>query len=287
VENTAGTHRPARSGRGQDSASVLLRWSGIALSFTALASALLFGLYILAFYASAAAQGDLARWNALLPRLYEPGTPLATAGIGLHFAAGGMVLVLGGLQLVAALRTRAPAVHRWVGRVYVSAALLAGLGGLVFIAAKGTVGGWPMDLGFSLYGVLTVLAAAQTWRHAWARRLDAHRAWALRLFALAIGSWLFRMEYGFWKVLADGAGHTRDFRGPFDVVMAFFFFIPNLLVVEAFLRAQRRAAPAGLKLLAAGVLAAATGLVLLGSYYFTKRYWGPAILQWLQAVAAA
>ena len=30
---------------------------------------------------------------------------------------------------------------------------------------------------------------------------------------------------------------------------------------------------------AAGVFAAATGFLLLGTYYFTKLYWGPAILQ--------
>lgn len=276
-----GLEGTVRGPQPRDAASALLRWSGMALSVTSLASALLFGLYILAFYASAASQGDLARWNRLLPRLYEPDTPVATAGMGLHFAAGGVVLVLAGLQLIAGLRNRYPAVHRWIGRVYVATALGAGVGGLVFIAAKGTVGGWPMDLGFSLYGVLTVVAAVQTFRHAWARRLDAHRAWALRLFALAIGSWLFRMEYGFWRLLTGGAGHTKDFSGPFDVVMAFFFFVPNLLVVEAFLRARRAAAPVGLKLLAAGVLTGATGFVLLGSYFFTKRYWGPAILNWV------
>jgi hypothetical protein len=258
-----------------------LRWSAIALSLTSLASALLFGLYILAFYAAAAAQGRMERWNTLLPRLYEADTPVATLGMGLHFAAGGVILVLGGVQLLAGLRARYPAVHRWTGRVYVGASLLAGVGGLVFIALKGTVGGWPMDLGFGLYGALTVLAAVQTWRHARARRLDAHRAWALRLFALAIGSWLFRMENGFWRMLTGGIGHTKDFSGPFDVVMAFFFYVPNLLVVEAWLRAQRLQAPAWLRALAALLLTGATGFVALGTYYFTRRYWGPAILQWV------
>jgi hypothetical protein len=33
-----------------------------------------------------------------------------------------------------------------------------------------------------------------------------------------------------------------------------------------------------LRLAAAGALAAATGFLLLGTYYFTKIYWGPAIL---------
>jgi hypothetical protein len=169
-------------------------------------SAMLFGLYILAFYAGALAQGEMARWNDVLPRLYDPETPVATADIGLHFAAGGIILVLGCIQLIGAVRARYPALHRWIGRVYVTAALVAGLGGLAFIAARGAIGGRVMNPGFSLYGALTVLVAAQTLRHARARRLEAQRPGALRLFALAIGSWLYRMDYGLHRVLL-GSGH--------------------------------------------------------------------------------
>jgi hypothetical protein len=259
--------------------AALLRWASITLVATVWVSATLFGLYILAFYAGAVAEGDMARWNEVLPRLYEPSTPVSTAGIALHFAAGGIILVLGCVQLLGAVRLRLPALHRWLGRVYVTAALLAGVGGLTFIVTKGTVGGMVMDIGFGLYGILTVLAAVQTFRHAWARRMDLHRAWALRLFALAIGSWLYRMDYGFWLLLANGAGHTEHFHGPFDRVMAFFFYLPNLLVAEAFIRARRITTSTALRLVAAGVLAAATGFLLLGTYFFTVYLWGLAILR--------
>jgi len=263
---------------GRSLSAAVLRWSARALVATVWISATLFGLYILAFYAGALAEGEMEAWNRVLPRLYESDTPAATAGIGLHFAAGGIILALGCIQLIGAVRDRFPAVHRWTGRVYVTASLLAGVGGLTFILAKGTIGGAAMDAGFGLYGVLTVLAAAQTIRHARAGRMEAHRAWALRLFALAIGSWLYRMDYGFWLLLTDGAGHAQDFTGPFDRVMAFWFYLPNLLVVEAFVRGRRVTARPAVRLAAAGVLAAATGFLLLGTYYFTKFYWGPAIL---------
>jgi len=242
-------------------------------------SATLFGLYILAFYAGAIATGTPEEWNDALPRLYEPATPTATAGITLHFAAGGIILVLGCIQLISAVRTRFPALHRWLGRVYVAASFAAGVGGLAFILSKGTIGGMPMNVGFAIYGVLMVVAAVETYRHARARRLEAHRAWAIRLFALAIGSWLYRMDYGFWLLLADGAGHTKDFQGPFDAVMDFFFYIPNLLVAEAFIRARRMTASPMLKVLASAALLGAAGFLILGTYYFTKIYWGPAILR--------
>ena len=86
------------------------------------------------------------------------------------------------------------------------------------------------------------------------------------------------MDYGFWMLLADGVGTTRDFRGPFDRVMVFLFYVPNLLIVEALIRAPgARLSPAMRTALSAAYVIA-TGFLLLGTYYFTKFYWGPAIL---------
>ena len=194
---------------------------------------------------------------------------------------GGIILVLVSIQLLDSVRGRFPALHRWIGRLYVISCLFAAVGGLAFIIAKGTIGGVVMDIGFSLYGILMFIAAIQTYRHAVAGNLDLHRVWALRLYALAIGSWLYRMDYGFWVLLTDGLGHTRSFNGPFDNVMAFFFYIPNLLVVEAFVRANQFKASPVLRLSASFVLLFATGFLLLGTYYFTLYYWGPAIVNWV------
>ena len=244
-------------------------------------SALLFGLYILTFYAAASYDGDLARWNEGLPGLYLPDEKPATIGIGVHFAAGGVILILGCIQLLGSVRRRFPQLHRWIGRLYIGASILAATGGLLFIAINGTIGGTVMNVGFSLYGILMLAAALETLRHARARRLDEHRAWALRLYALAIGSWLYRMDYGFWFVFADGIGHTSDFRGPFDRFMAFFFFVPNLLVVEAYLRAPNILRSPLARTAAALVLLLATGFLVTGTYYFTLHEWGPVILEWL------
>jgi hypothetical protein len=241
-------------------------------------SSALFGLYILAFYGRTALTGLPAQWNTVLPGLYGSGTPMANGGIGLHFAAGGLILVLGCIQLLPGLRARWPALHRWVGRSYVLAALAAGVGGLAFIVAKGTVGGAVMDVGFGLYGVLMIVSATQAWRYGYARRIETHRAWALRLFALAIGSWLYRMDYGIWLLLAHGAGHTEAFSGPFDHVMVFFFYLPNLLVVELYLRAWQTGIAPVARWAASAVMLAAALLLGVGTYFFTLHYWGPGML---------
>ena len=262
--------------------ATVFRWTRILLMTTVWVSAGLFGLYILAFYAAALYQGNLERWNEILPGLYNKDTQKATMGIGLHFAMGGIILILGSIQLIDAIRIKYLTFHRWVGRIYVVASILVSVGGITFIVVKGTIGGTVMNIGFGLYGILMLVAAVQTYRYAVAKNLNTHRAWALRLYALAIGSWLYRMDYGFWFLLADKAGHNNTFSGPFDYVMTFFFYIPNLVVAEIFIRSQgNRKTPAWLNIIFTAVLLAMAGFLLLGTYYFTKFYWGPAIVGWL------
>jgi Predicted membrane protein (DUF2306) len=266
------------AGPGPASGGGLLGAAKVVLAAVVWVSAGLFALYILARYIGAIGDGQLGAWNRDLPLLYEQHRPFATTGMGIHFLGGTILLLLGPLQFVQTIRDRAPAVHRWIGRIYVTAALLAGLGGLAFIALKGTVGGKPMDIGFALYGALTTLAAVATPVYAWRRQFAEHRAWAIRLFALAIGSWLFRMDYGLWLQLTHRLGHTANFDGPFDVVMDYFFFIPNLIVAEIVIRAPKSPAPMALRTIAVAGLTITAVMVVFSTYYFTRFHWGQDIM---------
>lgn len=268
----------AEAGRSvvRTSGSAALASAGVALVAASWLSGILFAGYIVVFYLGAPRLGAMERWNRTLPRLYEAGHQSATFAIGAHFAAGALLLLLGPIQLIRPLRERFRAVHRWTGRVYVLAAGLAGLGGLDFILSKGTVGGPVMSLGFGLYGALMVLAATQTWRFGAMRATERHRAWGIRLVALVVGSWLYRMEYGFWMPLTNGLGTNAAFTGPFDRVMVFFFYLPNVLLAELFVRERRAGSVTG-RWLAAGVLALATVVTLLGTWFFAFDYWLPGI----------
>lgn len=256
----------------------LMNFTRKALVVTVWSSAFLFGLYILAFYFMALFGGDMNNWNKVLPGLYDPQKSTATVGIGIHFAAGGIILILGCIQLIGSFRKKYPAAHRWIGRVYIAASLLAGLGGLVFIFIQGTVGGTVMNIGFSLYGILMIICATETIRHAMAKRFELHRAWAIRLFALAIGSWLYRMDYGFWFLLANGYGHTDQFNGGFDYFMDFFFYLPNLAIAEIYIGRQKILKTPAARIVASIGLLLATGFLFLGTFFFTTHLWGPAIL---------
>jgi hypothetical protein len=249
-----------------------------ALFLTAWISAFIFGVYIVVFYGGALFAGSMQDWNQVLPRLYEAASRPATFAIGAHFFAGAVVLLLGPLQFLPGLRAGAPAVHRAIGRVYAVAALGAGIGGLAYLLLKGAVGGLAMNAGFGLYGALIVLSTVNTVRHARARRFDLHRAWATRLFALGIGSWLYRMDYGIWLKLVGGIGHAKTFDGPFDFFMDFFFYVPNLIVAEMLIRVRQ----SGGRMPGAGMLRVAlivaTCMLVISTALFTRSYWGPHIV---------
>jgi hypothetical protein len=263
--------------------SPALRWSGIGLGAATWVSAAFFGMYTLAFYFGAIPYGRMEQWNIFVPGLYDKRNPAAWLAIGAHFATGAIILLLGPVQLIGGLRRRWPSVHRWLGRVYVFTALMAGLGGLGFIVSKGTIGGAAMNIGFGMYGALMVLAAVKTYQNARNRSWEQHRAWAIRLFALAIGSWLYRMDYGFWLNIAAPApiGHLANYRGPFDVTMSFLFYLPNLAVAELFLRVGRISSQPVLRISALIVLNVASLLLIVGTYNIVHDYWGPAIIRFL------
>ncbi len=192
--------------------------------------------YIVIYYGGMALRGEWESWNLVLHNLHRPGELPANLGIGLHLAAGAIITLVGPLQLLPGLRARAPAVHRVLGRIYIGSALIAGLGGTLFILLRGTLGGPVMSAGFGIYGVLTFGAALLALQHARRREIEAHRRWALRLFALGLSSWLYRLEYSLWALFMDMSAHTQNFDGPLDLVMDFFFYVPTLAVTEVVLR---------------------------------------------------
>ena len=86
-----------------------------------------------------------------------------------------------------------------------------------------------------------MLCAVMAFVHARAKRFDRHRAWAIRLFAMVLGSWVFDLEIRAWKDLTGGLGMgAGDTSGPFDYAILYLFFVPNLLVAECFIRNLHR-----------------------------------------------
>lgn len=225
-------------------------------------SMLMFAVYIYQRYLATLVVGNFEAWGAWLS---APNSPIARSGMGLHFIGGSTLLILGNIQLLPGIRRRYPAVHRWLGRVYAGISMVTASGGLIFIILHGCVGGITMNIGFAIYGLLMFYMAVQTAQHARARRFDKHREWAIRLYSLAIASWLYRIEFTPWLV-TSAPGHLSTYRGWFDKMMDFGFYIPNLILVEYILRVQRRESKFEMRGTFAGIFVFISMFLLYAAY---------------------
>lgn len=141
-----------------------------------------------------------------------------------HIAAGGLALLIGWSQFRTGLRQRYVVVHRWIGRVYVFAVLLSGSAALG-ISPHATAG--PIaSFGF---GALAVLWLFTTWRAYTSirhRRIEAHRRWMVRSYALTFAAVTLRL----WLPLMN-FGLGLEFNTAYRIV-AWLCWVPNLLLAE-------------------------------------------------------
>ena len=239
----------------------LLGGIGRLFGIAALAGLGMFGGYI-ALRASGATFKNFGQWQALVAGLPMPAVSdwIANIGIGLHFVMGTVLVLAWPIVLSARIRSRHRAVHRWTGRVYVAAGFLAGAGGMSFILTRGAESR-AASIAFGIWGAVMMLSSVMAYICARAGRFDRHRAWAIRLFAMVLGSWLFDIEIRAWTDLAGGIGMNADgTSGPADLAMLYMFFVPNLLVAEFFIRNMHRrlVLPGHLKWPAVAALGAAS-----------------------------
>ncbi len=182
----------------------------------------------------------------------------------LHIACGIAALVAGPFQFVASLRASYPALHRATGYIYLGAVLLGGCAGLRLspdtaqFAADGLndnnvfelIGMAPAAFGFAptttyepsqfLLVVLAFAALSVTWIvtssaalvRARQRRFAAHRAWMMRSYSLTFAAVTVRlMAVPLFFVTQQPV---------VAVTLAFWSWIPNLMVAEWLVRRQRR-----------------------------------------------
>lgn len=236
----------------------------------AAAGQLLFVGYLLLLYGRGAFRGDWTVLNKVMPHGYVHGDVMGNLVIALHILLA-VVITLGGLvQLVPQVRTRAPAFHRWNGRVYLTCVCATCVAGLYMVWVRGgSPGDFSQSLGITFDAVLVLVCAGMAVRHAIARRITLHRQWALRLFMAASGVWFFRVGLMFWILINHGpvGFDPKTFSGPF---LTFFSFADTLLplaVLELYLRARERGrAPQRMAVAATiGVFTVATAIGIFGA----------------------
>ena len=106
------------------------------------------GLYAVAFQARMT--GD-PTFHARFDEMFVAST--------MHVIGGAVVLLVGALQFWKSLRTGYPHVHRWLGRLYLSFAIIGGIGGLIL--SPYSDGGLVAHYGFGLLAVVYLFSATQ------------------------------------------------------------------------------------------------------------------------------
>jgi hypothetical protein len=237
---------------------------------------LLFALYITVLYGGGAVRADITVLDAVMPKGYEPGDSVGNTTIIVHLALALFIMLAGSMQLVPQIRRHAPWLHRLTGRSYITAALLASIGGLYLVWVRGTVGDNAQHVGSTLNATLIVLFGVLAWRSARARNFGAHRKWALRLFLVASGVWFFRVGLMLTLlVFRRPVGFDpKSFTGPFLTFLTFAESLLPLLVLEGYLWAQERATGRG-RIVIAVTLGLLTCAMAVGVFGAMMGMWLP------------
>jgi hypothetical protein len=160
------------------------------------------------------------------------GNSFVSPWLVVHATAAATALLLGPFQFWAGLRARMPVLHRWNGRVYVSACVVGGLTG--FILALGASTGPVSTLGFGSLAIAWLGSTILAWRLAVARHFVDHRQWMIRSFALTLAAVTLRLYVPMSLLLPISLETAYQ-------AISFLCWVPNLIVAELYLRRRTHA----------------------------------------------
>jgi uncharacterized membrane protein len=186
---------------------------------------------------------DLSGSGEPLAANYVERSEVIRSAFYLHIGFGGLALLLSPFQFATRLRTRAPRVHRAIGRTILVSIAIAGVGGLIL--APHNLAGPVGTVGFGLLAVLWVTFAATAFRAIRRGDVDTHRRWMIRTFALTYAAVTLRLWlFGLMVIQTDLAG--VDPQTAFErayLIVPFLAWVPNLLVAERYLSTRRPSSP--------------------------------------------
>jgi uncharacterized membrane protein len=146
----------------------------------------------------------------------------------LHIAGGMGALLAGPWQFSRWLRARALNFHRWLGRFYLLEVALGSAAG--FAMSVVSRGGLPTHLGFGILAVLWFSTGLQAYRMIRQGKIEQHRRWMIRNFALTLAAVTLRI----YMPLMLAVLHWPV--APSFVAVSWLCWVPNVFVAERMLR---------------------------------------------------
>ena len=153
----------------------------------------------------------------------------------LHVIGSMTALLIGPLQFVAAIRTRWPSFHRSTGRIYVLGCAIGAPTGFVlaFGTSAGPLAGVPFAISAVLWPAFTWLAVRAILKG----RVEDHRNWMLRSYAVLAGAITLRLMLP--AALMSGYEFYPAYR-----LISWLNWTTNLALVEYWIRRKRTSSTA-------------------------------------------
>lgn len=126
-----------------------------------------------------------------------------------HILPAALFMLLGPLQFVRRMRSNYPNVHRWSGRIFLTASAIVGLSGLTMAFGK-TIGGVDEKAAIILFGTFFLVALSKALWHALRREFAQHREWMIRGYAIGLAVATIRPIMGTFFAAALLRGHTPE-----------------------------------------------------------------------------
>ncbi len=126
-----------------------------------------------------------------------------------HVLPAMLFMVLGPLQFVRGLRAKYPQVHRWSGRIFLTASTVVGVTGLTMAFGK-TIGRVDEKAAITLFGTFFLIALAKALWHALRREFAQHREWMIRGYAIGLAVATIRPIMGTFFAAALLRGHAPE-----------------------------------------------------------------------------
>ena len=141
-----------------------------------------------------------------------------------HIAAASTALLVGPWQFLGRLRQTLPRLHRAMGKVYVSACFVGGSAAMVI--APGSNGGWVAAAGFLCLAALWLGTTGMAVFAIRAGRVEDHRRWMRRSFALTLAGVTLRLylPLAFTGFVTFATAYAA---------IAWLCWAPNLLVADS------------------------------------------------------
>lgn len=252
----------------------LLAVSGRACFISIVAGQWLFISYLLAYYIGPALSNGLRAWSGNgLSTGYIPEDDIGNTAVAAHIFVSLIIMGGGALQLSSRIRNRFRRFHRWNGRVYLSAVMVASLAGFYMVWVRGNPqAGTIENVGTTLGGLLIILCGVIALRQALARDFAAHSRWALRLFLVASGVWFIRVGYGWFFYFDGGAEHLKAF----SIFISYAQYILPLCILEIYFLAKANKGKTP-KLMVSGGLLAVSVFTILGTALAAYHIWYPRV----------